>query len=42
MRKVIAKLILYKYAAKDVEWVDLSGQCEMTNSCESSNEFWVP
>ena len=30
-----------KYAVGDVEWVNLSGQGEMTSSCESSHEFRV-
>jgi hypothetical protein len=42
MGKLIAKLMLNKYAVTDVEWVNLSGQSEMTSSCESSNEFQVP
>jgi hypothetical protein len=42
MRKVIAKLMLNKYAVRDVEWVNLSGQGETTSSCESSKEFRLP
>jgi hypothetical protein len=42
MGKLIEKLMLKKYALTDVELVNLSGQSEMTSSCESSNVFLVP